>query len=270
MLSSITAASGASSSTRTVRVPRSEPNRTVPDGPTTPSPSPVGRCTRNATANGPTDDTESPVAPARPSSGIRTGPVTRRVQVPSKQAATPASGGCAHAAVGAPNRLSASAVNRAAATVQRRTPRRWIGTGAAAARMTRSGGTMWPMSASLLEYAPAVTGVVLLAVLLAGVLAGRSKSRWTALAGGIVLIFAAGVVLTAVGGGPENDDPAAELTALYTITLPLLIAFVAGWLLVRGGWLRRFLVIAIGAFLLVAFPYAAAGQATATAFLPGG
>jgi CHASE2 domain-containing sensor protein len=136
--------------------------------------------------------------------------------------------------------------------------------------MTRSGGTMWPMSASLLEYAPAVTGVVLLAVLLAGVLAGRSKSRWTALAGGIVLIFAAGVVLTAVGGGPENDDPAAELTALYTITLPLLIAFVAGWLLVRGGWLRRFLVIAIGAFLLVAFPYAAAGQATATAFLPGG
>jgi hypothetical protein len=125
------------------------------------------------------------------------------------------------------------------------------------------------MSASLLPYAPAVTGAVLLAVLLIGVLAGRAKGRWTALAAGIVVIGAVGVVLTAVGGGPENEDPGAELTALYTITLPLAIAYVAGWLLVRGGWLRRFLVIAVGALLLVAFPYAAAGQATADAFLPG-
>jgi hypothetical protein len=38
---------------------------------------------------------------------------------------------------------------------------------------------------------------------------------------------------------------------------------------VRGGWLRRFLVIAVGALLLVAFPYAAVGQATAGAFLGG-
>ena len=135
--------------------------------------------------------------------------------------------------------------------------------------MTRSGGTMRPMSASPLPYAPAVTGAVLLAALLAGVLAGRAKGRWTLLAGGIVLIFAVGVVLTAVGGGPASEDPAAELTALYTITLPFLIAYVAGWLVVRGGWLRRVLVIAAGAVLLVAFPYAVVGQATADAFLPG-
>ncbi|MHA6621039.1 hypothetical protein [Pseudonocardia sp. DLS-67] len=122
----------------------------------------------------------------------------------------------------------------------------------------------------LLPYAPAVTGAVLLVVLLIGVVAGRAKSRWTALASGVVVIAAVGVVLTAVGGGPPTDDPAAELTALYTITLPLLIAYVAGWLVVHGGWLRRFLVIAIGALLLVAFPYAAAGQATADAFLRGG
>ena len=125
------------------------------------------------------------------------------------------------------------------------------------------------MSAGPLPYAPAVTGAVLLVVLLIGVAAGRAKGRWTLLAGGIVLIFAVGVVLTAVGGGPASEDPAAELTALYTITLPFLIAYVAGWLVVRGGWLRRVLVIAAGAVLLVAFPYAVVGQATADAFLPG-
>jgi hypothetical protein len=123
---------------------------------------------------------------------------------------------------------------------------------------------------ALLPYAPAVTGAVLLAVLLIGIVAGRAKSRWTVLAAGIVVIAAVGVVLTAIGGAPPTDDPVAELTALYTITLPLVIAYVAGWLVVRGGWLRRFLVIAVSALLIVVFPYAAAGQATADAFLRGG
>jgi nicotinamide riboside transporter PnuC len=136
--------------------------------------------------------------------------------------------------------------------------------------MTRSGGTMRPMSASLLPYAPAVTGAVLLVVLLIGLMAGRAKGRWMALVAGLVVLAAVGVVLTAVGDTPAGEDPAAELTALYTITLPLVIAYIAGWLLVRGGWLRRFLVIAVGALLLVAFPYAAVGQATADAFLRGG
>ena len=134
--------------------------------------------------------------------------------------------------------------------------------------MTRSGGTMRPMSAGPLPYAPAVTGAVLLVVLLVGVAAGRAKSRWTVLAAGLVVLAAAGVVLTAAGNAPVGEDPAVELTVLYTITLPLVIAYVAGWLLVRGGWLRRLLVVAVGAVLLVAFPYAAAGQATAAAFLP--
>jgi hypothetical protein len=136
--------------------------------------------------------------------------------------------------------------------------------------MTRSGGTMGCMTAGLLPHASAVTGAVLLAVLIVGIVVGRAKNRWTLLAAGIVVIAAVGVVLAAVGGGPPTDDPGAELTALYTITLPLLIAYAVGWLVVRGGWLRRFLVVAVGAVLLVAFPYAAAGQATAEAFLRGG
>jgi hypothetical protein len=130
------------------------------------------------------------------------------------------------------------------------------------------------MTARLLPYAPAVTGAVLLVVLLVGVVAGRAKNRWTLLAVGLVILAAAGVVLTAVadrpaGGAAAPQDKGGELAALYTITLPLVVAYVAGWLLVRGGWLRRLLVVAVGAVLLVAFPYGAAGQATADAFLHG-
>jgi nicotinamide riboside transporter PnuC len=123
------------------------------------------------------------------------------------------------------------------------------------------------MSVGPLPVPAAVVGAVLLGVLLVGVAAGRAKGRWTLLAAGIVGILAAGIVLTAVGGGPDTEDPAAELTALYTITVPLVLAYVAGWLVVRGTWLRRFLVVAVAVLLLAAFPYAAAGRATADAFL---
>jgi hypothetical protein len=129
---------------------------------------------------------------------------------------------------------------------------------------------MWPMSASPFPLATAVTGAVLLVVLVVGLAAGRTKGRWSLLTAGIVVIAAGGVVLTAAGGAPSTEDPAAEITALFTITVPLVIAFLAGWLAARGSWVRRFVVIAVGALLLVAFPYAAAGQATADAFLGAG
>ncbi len=128
---------------------------------------------------------------------------------------------------------------------------------------------MRPMSAGSFPVATAVTGAVLLVVLLVGVAAGRAKTRWTLLAAGIVGIGAVGIVLTAVGGAPATEEPAAELAALYTITVPLVIAYTAGWLAVRGSWLRRLLVVGVAALLLVAFPYAAAGRATADAFLGG-
>ena len=129
---------------------------------------------------------------------------------------------------------------------------------------------MTPMSASPFPLATAVTGAILLVVLIVGIAAGRAKGRWTLLAAGIVVIAAVGVVLTAVGGTPATEDPAAELAALYTITVPLAIGYVAGWLAARGSWLRRFLVVSVATLLLAAFPYAAAGQATADAFLGEG
>jgi purine-cytosine permease-like protein len=128
---------------------------------------------------------------------------------------------------------------------------------------------MRPMSAGPFPVATAVTGAVLLVVLLVGVAAGRAKTRWTLLAAGIVVIVAVGIVLTAVSGGPATEEPGAELTALYTVTVPLVVSYAAGWLAVRGTWLRRFLVVGVAALLLAAFPYAAAGQATADAFLGG-
>jgi hypothetical protein len=128
---------------------------------------------------------------------------------------------------------------------------------------------MYPMSAGPLPVATVVTGAVLIVVLVVGVAAGRAKGRWTLLAAGIVGILAVGVVLTAIGGGPDTDDPAAELAALYTVTVPLVLAYVAGWLASRGSWVRRFLVVAVAVLLLAAFPYAAAGKATADAFLSG-
>ena len=129
---------------------------------------------------------------------------------------------------------------------------------------------MAAMNAGPFPVPAAVAGAVLIGVLLVGIVAGRTKGRWTLLAAGLVAILAAGIVLAAVGGGPDTEDPAAELTALYIITVPLVLAYVAGWLAARGSWLRRFLVVAVAVLLFAAFPYDAAGQATADAFLRAG
>jgi hypothetical protein len=126
------------------------------------------------------------------------------------------------------------------------------------------------MTAGPFPVATAVTGAVLLVVLVVGVLAGRAKGRWTLLGAGVLAIVVVGIVLTAVSGGPDTEDPAVELAALYTVTVPLMLAYVAGWLAAHGSWLRRFLVVGVAALLFAAFPYAAAGQATADAFLRGG
>jgi hypothetical protein len=124
---------------------------------------------------------------------------------------------------------------------------------------------MTPMSAST---PAAVAAVVLLVVLLVGVAAGRAKKgRWTLLAAGLGGVLVVGAALTALTGGPPGDDPALEITSLYTVTVPLAVAYAAGWLCGHGSWLRRFIVLGVAALLLAAFPYAAAGQLTADSLL---
>ena len=113
---------------------------------------------------------------------------------------------------------------------------------------------------------PAVAGAVLLAVLLIGVAAGRAKQRLTLLVAGIVAVGVAGFVLTSMTT-PQDLDRATWWTTLYGVALPLAVAFLAGWLCGRGSWIKRLLVLAAAAILLAAFPYAAVGQATATALL---
>jgi hypothetical protein len=126
---------------------------------------------------------------------------------------------------------------------------------------------------------PGVAALVLVLVLLVGVAAGRTKRRWTLLLTGLLGVLVFGVVVIAVAGAPAPavpGDRAAEITAFYTVVVPLIVAFAAGWLCGRAGWLRRLVVVGVAALLVAAFPYAAAGRVTADSLLgssvavPGG
>jgi hypothetical protein len=111
---------------------------------------------------------------------------------------------------------------------------------------------------------PAVGAAILLAVLLVGVVAGRAKQRLTLLVAGVVAVAVAGSVLTWMTT-PPGTDRAGQLTALYAVSVPLAVAYVAGWLCGRGSWFKRLLVVGAAAVLLAVFPYAEAAQATAAA-----
>jgi hypothetical protein len=111
---------------------------------------------------------------------------------------------------------------------------------------------------------PAVGAALLLAVLLIGVAAGRAKRRLTLLVAGIVAVAVAGFVLTSTTM-PAGADRAAQLTAVYAVSVPVAVAYLAGWLCGRGSWVKRLLVVGAAAVLLAVFPYAEAAQATAAA-----
>jgi hypothetical protein len=118
---------------------------------------------------------------------------------------------------------------------------------------------------------PGVAGLVLVLVLLVGVVAGRTKRRWALLLAGLLGVLVFGVLVTAVAGAPDPavpGDRAAEMTAFYTVVVPLLVAFAAGWLCGRAGWIQRLVVVGVAALIVAAFPYAAAGRVTADT-LPG-
>jgi hypothetical protein len=128
------------------------------------------------------------------------------------------------------------------------------------------------MSTPLAPGAPwAVTLAVLVVALVIGIASGRAKGRWSLLLAGLVGAVGLGVVLTVATGAGDapgvGEDPGAELGVLYAVTVPLVVAFGAGWLCGRATWSRRFLVLAVAVLLLAAFPYDAAGRFTADAFL---
>lgn len=105
--------------------------------------------------------------------------------------------------------------------------------------------------------------LVLLAVLVVGLVTGLAKKgRITLLLIGLVVIAVVGLVIT---GGV--DTTAAGITEFLMVALPLAVAFAAGWLAARGSWLKRLVALGVGAVLLAAFPYAAAGEAAATLFI---
>lgn len=114
----------------------------------------------------------------------------------------------------------------------------------------------------------ALAAGVLLVVLVIGFFAGRAKKRFGLLIGGLLGLIVVGVVLTVVSGVPMEDRLAWAAT-LLPLTVPLLVAFLAGWLSARAGWFARVVIVAAGVILLAAFPYAAVSEATAR-FLAGG
>ncbi|MBW0115262.1 hypothetical protein [Pseudonocardia abyssalis] len=117
----------------------------------------------------------------------------------------------------------------------------------------------------------AVGAVVLVAVFVVGVLAGLAKQRLGLLLVGLVAVVVLGLVVAGITGldlaGPR-DAVAVRLSGVYAAAVPPAIAFVAGWLATRGTWFRRALTVGVAVLVLAAFPYAAAGAATAGALVP--
>ncbi|MFC4942211.1 hypothetical protein [Pseudonocardia sp. GCM10023141] len=105
-----------------------------------------------------------------------------------------------------------------------------------------------------------VAAIVLAAVLLIGVVVGRSRGRFLLLLGGLVAIGVAGVVIAYTGG---TADKAAAMVRFYSIVVPVGAAFLAGWLCARGSLFKRLVVIAAAAILVAVFPFDAAGKASA-------
>ncbi|MGI5131747.1 hypothetical protein ACQEVB_33440 [Pseudonocardia sp. CA-107938] len=101
-----------------------------------------------------------------------------------------------------------------------------------------------------------LAAAVLLIVLVIGFFTGRAKNRFGLLLGGLIALVVAGVALTALAG-VRFADRAAWFGALLPLTVPLLVAFLAGWLGARAGWFARLAILLVAVLVLAAFPYAA-------------
>jgi hypothetical protein len=110
-----------------------------------------------------------------------------------------------------------------------------------------------------------VAAVVLLVVFVIGVATGSSQRRWGLLLLGVIAIAAIGFAVTASTSGAVGTR-AEDIARLYATAVPPLVAFLAGWFCARGSWFVRVVVVAAAALLLAAFPYPAAGRATADLF----
>jgi hypothetical protein len=119
--------------------------------------------------------------------------------------------------------------------------------------------------------ANAVGAVVLLAVFVIGVVAGSARQRLGLLLVGLVAVVVLGLVVAGITGVDltgARDAVAVRLSAVYAAVLPPAVAFTAGWLVTRGTWFRRALTVGVAVLVLAAFPYAAAGAATAQVLVP--
>lgn len=101
---------------------------------------------------------------------------------------------------------------------------------------------------------------VLLVLVVVGVVAGRARSRFLLLLVGLVVLVVAAAVVSGVTA-PRAD--AAAWTRLLSTAVPLLVAYLAGWLCARGSLFGRLIVLGGAALLLATLPYPALGAAVA-------
>lgn len=114
----------------------------------------------------------------------------------------------------------------------------------------------------------ALAAAVLLVVLLIGFFAGRAKKRFGLLIVGLLGLIVVGVVLTIVTG-VRIEDRRVWAGTLLPLTVPLVVAYLGGWLCARATWFVRAVIVAAAVIVLAAFPYAAVTEATAR-FMAGG
>lgn len=117
-----------------------------------------------------------------------------------------------------------------------------------------------------------MAGAILLIALVAGVFAGLTqKGRYGLLLSGLVLIAAFGVVTLVSGGGLAVAGPrevlVGQLVRLYDTVIPLVVAFLAGFLAARGSWWWRGGVVLVGVLLVVMLPFPVMAESTADGLL---
>ena len=115
--------------------------------------------------------------------------------------------------------------------------------------------------------------LLVLVALIAGLAAGRAKKgRWSLLLGGVFAIVVVTALSALVSHRLDAAAPAEviadQLAGLYEIAVPVLIAYLAGWLCGRARWGWRLAVIAIAVVLLAALPYPELGRMTAGLVAP--
>lgn len=114
---------------------------------------------------------------------------------------------------------------------------------------------------------------LMLLALVAGWAAGRAKKgRWSLLVGGVAAIVVVSLLSALAAQRVDAAAPAEvmaeQLAGVYEVAVPVLVAYLAGWLCGRARWGWRLAVITVAVVVLAALPYPELGRITAALVAP--